>query len=459
MGRIIGMGLLALAAMLTLGTGTASADLPQAYSVRLLPAPTPGARPNAYGIGNDGTAVGTELLPCDQCPIRTHVVVWPPAGEPAILWNPADPYEFASAVARNDRGDLLVQTDFRLSDGSAGTWVVPTDGRNPFPVTDSETGVAINDSDVVVGNELDFDPYRWSPEAGYQKLRQIPGVNYSYVDDVNDAGVAVGFSGGIPVYWNPNGSVHVLHTPGTGVFGEASAILDTGVIYGLGPVPGDTVAHLIRWDRDGVPHDLGNPAGSVQTTVDFANADGTVVGSYVAPHSTDAFVYSNGRFARIRDLVRYRPAFADFHWMPTGLNDSGLITSNQGPAAVLIPATVTENTGEGITFTGSWHGQSGTGFSGGSTRYTTQRGASASFAFHGDSIEWVSQRGPARGQAAVSVDGGERRVVDLHRSATQSTRVVFTLRDLGPGSHTITIANLATPGHPRIDVDAFQTTS
>jgi hypothetical protein len=45
--------------------------------------------------------------------------------------------------------------------------------------------------------------------------------------------------------------------------------------------------------------------------------------------------------------------------------------------------------------------------------------------------------------------------VDLRRASTSWRRIMFTRSWATSGPHTIRIVNLATSGHPRIDVDAF----
>ena len=72
---------------------------------------------------------------------------------------------------------------------------------------------------------------------------------------------------------------------------------------------------------------------------------------------------------------------------------------------------------------------------------------------------WVSTLGPDRGIATISVDGGPATVIDLFAPTQQAARVVWTLGNLGPGTHTVTVtvqgtANPASTG-TRVDVDAF----
>jgi hypothetical protein len=54
----------------------------------------------------------------------------------------------------------------------------------------------------------------------------------------------------------------------------------------------------------------------------------------------------------------------------------------------------------------------------------------------------------------VSIDGGAPVTVDL-RSWTGYRKVVFAWSSSTSGTHRIRITNLATPGRPAINVDAF----
>jgi hypothetical protein len=59
-----------------------------------------------------------------------------------------------------------------------------------------------------------------------------------------------------------------------------------------------------------------------------------------------------------------------------------------------------------------------------------------------------------RGSARILVDGVTRTTVNTFATTAQHRQVVFT-DTMTAGKHTISVVNLATPGHPRIDLDAF----
>jgi hypothetical protein len=124
-------------------------------------------------------------------------------------------------------------------------------------------------------------------------------------------------------------------------------------------------------------------------------------------------------------------------------------------AGALAKASVYQQTSTAVRWTGSWRTASWTAASGGSVRYATARGASASFRFTGSSVAWVSARGTNRGMVWVYVDGAFVSSVNTYASSGQSRRIVFARNWSTVGTHTLKIVVAGTAGRPRVDVDAF----
>jgi hypothetical protein len=106
-----------------------------------------------------------------------------------------------------------------------------------------------------------------------------------------------------------------------------------------------------------------------------------------------------------------------------------------------------------LTYTKTWNTNT-TGSAWGTTRYSTQRRATATLIFNGTDVVWIAQRGPKRGVANVFIDG-VKTSVDLYSSSLTERRVVFIATGLSNGQHTIKIKVKATSGRPRIDVDGI----
>ncbi|HEY8870372.1 MAG TPA: glycoside hydrolase family 3 N-terminal domain-containing protein [Candidatus Limnocylindrales bacterium] len=114
-----------------------------------------------------------------------------------------------------------------------------------------------------------------------------------------------------------------------------------------------------------------------------------------------------------------------------------------------------EQSSSAITTTGTWTTVSNSHASGGSLKYSTASGASATFKFTGYGVNWVAYRGPDRGSATIYLDGVYYATVNLYSATYASKQIVYAANWGGNGTHTLKIVNLATPGHPRVDMDAF----
>jgi hypothetical protein len=121
----------------------------------------------------------------------------------------------------------------------------------------------------------------------------------------------------------------------------------------------------------------------------------------------------------------------------------------------LVRASVYQQSSSAVTWTGVWHTTGWSGASGGSVRYATTGGASATFHFTGSSVAWVAAKGTSRGSAWVYVDGVFAGSVSLRSSTGQSRAIVFARNWTTAGSHTVKVVVAGTAGHSRIDVDAF----
>lgn len=118
-------------------------------------------------------------------------------------------------------------------------------------------------------------------------------------------------------------------------------------------------------------------------------------------------------------------------------------------------ALLTQQSSSAVTWTGTWHTASSTAVSGGSLRYSTAKGASATYKFSGSAISWVGYLGPTRGKASVYIDGVFKATIDEYSAAYSARAVVFAYNWSSNGTHTIRIVNQGTAGHSRVDVDAF----
>jgi hypothetical protein len=118
-----------------------------------------------------------------------------------------------------------------------------------------------------------------------------------------------------------------------------------------------------------------------------------------------------------------------------------------------------EQTSPKISYSGTWHTNTGSAYSGGSIRYASVAGRSASYTFTGRAVAWVAARGPTRGSAKVYIDGTLATKISLYNSKHNYRFVAFQRSWASSGRHTIKIVVSGTSGHPRVDLDVFEVLS
>jgi hypothetical protein len=130
---------------------------------------------------------------------------------------------------------------------------------------------------------------------------------------------------------------------------------------------------------------------------------------------------------------------------------------NVGPwkAGPTIRPRLLQQSHDDVIFKGRTVPTSSARFSGGSQRYLAAEGASAKLTTRARSLSFVTTMGPNRGAARIYIDGKLATTVDLNDPDRTYRYVAFTKTWSSVGTHTIRIVAVGTPGHPRVDVDAF----
>jgi hypothetical protein len=124
-------------------------------------------------------------------------------------------------------------------------------------------------------------------------------------------------------------------------------------------------------------------------------------------------------------------------------------------AGPTLKPSLTQQTSTAVHYSGTFRTGSSTSYSGGSVRYATAAGASASYTVSARSLSFVTTRGPTRGAVKVYVDGTLAATIDLY-AATSTYRYVAFVRVWGTAStHTFKVVVVGTAGRPRVDVDGF----
>lgn len=92
------------------------------------------------------------------------------------------------------------------------------------------------------------------------------------------------------------------------------------------------------------------------------------------------------------------------------------------------------------------------------TYFSTRAGDSLAYTITatqpGQTVGVVARKDTDNGQLTVSIDGGPVTTIDTY-SATQEDRVIVWQKTLSVGVHSLTVTNLGTAGHTRVDVDSL----
>jgi len=126
-----------------------------------------------------------------------------------------------------------------------------------------------------------------------------------------------------------------------------------------------------------------------------------------------------------------------------------------------VTTAAVDNSGS-TSYKGTFSSQSLTGSYNGTVQFSSTANSTATtsqaFKVTGNAA-WVSTKGPNRGRATVSVDGGAPTQVDLYAPAQQTASVVWVANGLAPNvTHTVTVTVLGASNSlssgSRVDHDA-----
>ncbi len=114
-----------------------------------------------------------------------------------------------------------------------------------------------------------------------------------------------------------------------------------------------------------------------------------------------------------------------------------------------------------MTYSAGWKVANCPCFPGGTSHYTSTKYASVSFRTatpidaSGVQLALIMPKGPGRGSADLYIDGVWKATINTYQAgANVNGTIVYQTLLAGTASHVIRLVNLATAGHPRIDLDA-----
>jgi hypothetical protein len=115
-----------------------------------------------------------------------------------------------------------------------------------------------------------------------------------------------------------------------------------------------------------------------------------------------------------------------------------------------------QDTSSRIRWAGAWQRRRAASYWGGTTRVSTDAGATATTTFTGRGIAWIGATGPGRGTARVIVDGALVATIQLTGSSLTTRRITWQRTWSSAGTHTVRIKVTGLPaGSPGTDVDGF----
>lgn len=115
-----------------------------------------------------------------------------------------------------------------------------------------------------------------------------------------------------------------------------------------------------------------------------------------------------------------------------------------------------ENSSAAIAYAGSgWATLASSASSGGSVRYSTVAGASATIVFSGNQVLWESWRSPNAGVSTVTLDGVVVATVDRYSTTSDHAFTAFDSGPLTDGTHTLKITATSKRAGGNTLIDAF----
>ena len=146
-------------------------------------------------------------------------------------------------------------------------------------------------------------------------------------------------------------------------------------------------------------------------------------------------------------------SFGDENLSLPQISEVGLFKASRGfekPAP--LPEGMTGIDNAEMTKAGNWNDEKIDGCFKGTSMWTTQSGATASFSFTGTKFAIVGTKDPNHGTFTVSIDGGAAQTVDTHDSVRTVPALLFESETLDAGTHNVVIKATGTVG---IDAAAY----
>lgn len=209
-----------------------------------------------------------------------------------------------------------------------------------------------------------------------------------------------------------------------------TATVRTGV-----PLSGTSVSMAVAWS--GADDIDGSGVARFELERSVSGRAWTPISTSLATPSANVTVASSG-------TVRFRARTID-----KAGNASEWAT---GPT---LTVRLTQQNSTAVKYSGTWTSTSSSAYSGGSAKYASVAGRSASYTFTGRSIALVTTMARTRGSVKIYLSGRLVKTASLYSSSTKYRMVVWQAWWPTSASRTVKLVVVGTRGRPRVDLDAF----
>ncbi|MEI7745102.1 MAG: hypothetical protein WCK58_15300, partial [Chloroflexota bacterium] len=377
----------------------------------------------------------------------------------------------------------------RLIDSSVKCWGSGADGRlgnassigsaSPVAVSGMSGATSLTMGyDHTCVTRVIGDAECWGSQAhgqlGTYTIDAVPGSLSSVPVGVQDTGVAVAISAGtwFTCVLGPTGIARCWGYSSDGQTGTGLDLHAPLVLSPLTPtlvawdvtapaatVPSVSIAAGFQLSGTSVPlavsSRVSDPGGFLPSAVTLASGPGASRfgrstnggGTWTTTSAIPATQSSASTTARI-----HAPTTGSVRFRVTPVDRAGW--SGPTRTGVAVSARLVQGSSTSVHYSGAWTTAGGTAYSGGSVRWASGAGASASYTFTGRGIGLVTSFASPRGAVKVYVDGVLKATVDCG-SGTANRMVAWQKTWSTPGAHTLKVVVVGTPGRSRVDLDAF----
>jgi hypothetical protein len=227
------------------------------------------------------------------------------------------------------------------------------------------------------------------------------------------------------------------------------------------PSPGDPTAPVVQAPTQNLNANF-QLNSTVPVRINWSATDADGIASYELQQSTNGGAFTNVTLpsATAKSVTPKLGVGNTYAFRVRAKDNAGNLSDWKAGPTFKVNALQESNAA--VTYNGAWSTQNITNASGGSLKFASAAGASASLTSISNALNvgWIAHKAADRGKAEVWLDGTLANTVDLYSSTLQLRKSVFVKNALNPAvAHTVEVRVLGTKNASssgtRVDVDAF----